>query len=62
MSKEYVSFAVMILGFVLPKLGVDVDANSLTTTIHTVVVVVAGLVGMIARYQKGDIDLLGRKV
>lgn len=61
MSKEYISFAVMLLGFILPKLGVEVDANALTTTIHTLVVVVAGIVGMVARYQKGGIDLLGRK-
>ena len=61
MSKEYIAFAVMILGFVLPKLGVDVDANTLTTTLHTLVVVIAGIVGMIARYQKGDITVLGRK-
>lgn len=62
MSKEYVAFAVMLLGFILPKLGVEVDANALTTTIYTLVMVASGVIGMIARYRKGDINIAGVKL
>jgi len=61
MSKEYVAFAVMILGFILPKLGVEVDANALSTTIYTLVMIATGIVGMVSRYKKGDITLGGLK-
>jgi len=61
MSKEYTSFAIMILGVLLPKFGVNVDENALTTTLYTLIMIFSGVFGMVARYKKGDIKLSGAR-
>jgi len=61
MSKEYISFVVMLLATLLPKIGVALPSEDLTTAISVVVTIVAGLAGMAARYNKGDITLFGKK-
>ena len=60
-SKEYISSAVIVIVGVLGLFGKTVDAVSLTSFISSVVVVVSGIVVMVSRFRKGDINLLGAK-
>lgn len=61
MSQTYVSAIVAILATLLPKLGVQVGSEELTSIISAVVVVVSGIWIIVRRYKKGDIKLSGRR-
>lgn len=61
MSKEYVSFLVIILATILPKIGVEIANDALTTFVFVTATIIAGIVGAVARYSKGDISVLGKR-
>lgn len=61
MSQTYLTTLVMILATVLPKLGIMVGSEELTTTIQTIVVIVGGLWVMWRRFQTGDINIFGQR-
>jgi hypothetical protein len=61
MSPSYTSAVVAILATLLPRVGVEIGSEELTSLISAIVVVVSGLVIIYRRYMKGDITLLGGK-
>jgi len=61
MSPSYTSAIVAILATLLPRVGVEIGSEELTSLISAIVVVVSGLVIIYRRYTKGDITLLGGK-
>jgi len=60
-SKEYVSAIVIVIVGILGVFGKTVDAASLTSFLTSLVVVISGIVVMISRFKKGDINILGAK-
>jgi len=60
-STEYVSAIVVILVSILPRLGFQVGSEELTAWIQAGITLVGGIVIMIRRYRKGDINILGAK-
>lgn len=58
-SQTYASVIVLLLAQVLPKLGVVIGTEELTTTVATVVTIVSGLWIAIRRYQAGDVSSFG---
>lgn len=60
-SQTYIAAAVVILSQVLPLLGINVGSEALTTTLTTILAVVAGVWVMVRRYSNGDITALGRR-
>lgn len=60
MSPTYISTIVLILAQVLPWLGIQVGGEALTTTASTLITVVAGVVILVRRLQKGDITVFGK--
>ncbi len=61
MSQTYAAAIVVLLSQVLPLLGINVGTEALTTTLATVITVVAGLWVIVRRLQNGDIDAFGRR-
>ena len=61
MSLTYISFAVEILTYLLPKLGINLSGDAITVTITTLVQVVAGIGVFYGRYRAGGISALGVK-
>ena len=59
MSQEYLSAVVAILAVLLPKFGVEIGSEALTTTLSTIITVISALWIMFRRYQRGDINVLG---
>lgn len=59
MSQTIISVIVLLLAQLLPKLGVQFDSESLTTTVQLIVSVAAALWIWVRRYQAGDIKVLG---
>ena len=59
MSSTYIAVIVNVLAFFLPKLGVVIGSEELTTTIQTLsTVITAGWV-LYQRYEVGDITPFG---
>lgn len=61
MSQTYLAVIVMVLSSLLPKIGVEVGSEALTTTLSVILTVGAALWAMIRRYQAGDITALGAR-
>lgn len=61
MSTTYIAAFVSLLVIILPKFGINIAAEELTSTIQAVVVAVSSVVIMIRRYRHGDINALGAK-
>ena len=59
MSQTYISVVVMLLGTFLPKLGVTIGSDALTTTIQTIVVIGGAIWALVRRYQAGNVTVLG---
>lgn len=59
MSTTYISVLVIFLAQLLPKLGITVGTDELTTTVTTIVTLASGVWILIRRYQKGDVTLAG---
>ena len=60
-SATYAGIIVSILGSLLPKLGVSVGGDDLTTTVSVLVTVLGGLWAFWGRYRKGGITLWGTR-
>jgi uncharacterized membrane protein len=61
MSQTYISAVIVILSQLLPVLGIQVGSDAVTTTVSTLVAVVAGIWIMIRRLQQGDINVVGAR-
>lgn len=58
-SQTYIAVAVNVLTIVLPRLGIELGSEELTTTIQTVVAIVTGIWILLRRYRQGDITIAG---
>lgn len=61
MSKEYIGAFVIVLSQILPMMGIEVTVEALGVTANTIIAIVAGIGVMIARYGKGNINVLGAR-
>lgn len=61
MSQTYVGIIVMLLSTFLPKLGVTIDNDSLTTTISVLLTLAGALWAFWGRYRKGGITVAGMR-
>lgn len=59
MSTTYISVIVMVLAQLLPKFGVLVESDALTTTVTTLATLFAGLWILIKRYRQGGVNFAG---
>ncbi len=59
MSQTYIAILVNILATLLPKIGVTVGSEALTTTLQTLIVVISGVWVLIRRYKRGDVTVAG---
>ena len=59
MSQIYVSAIVALLALFLPKIGVSIGSEELTTTVQTIVITVSAIWIMIRRKKLGGINVLG---
>lgn len=59
MSTTIIAVIVNLLAAILPKIGVQVGTEALTSTIQTLVLIVSGLWVWYQRVQKGDVSPLG---
>lgn len=63
MSKTYIGIVVMLLSEFLPRFGVTIGTEDLTTTVTVIGIIVGALVAFIGRYNAGGIKWFGaRKV
>lgn len=63
MSQTIVSVFVILLSQILPKVGVEVGSDQLTTTVSTVITIIATLWIWIRRVNKNtDVNAIGKKV
>lgn len=60
-SQTYASVIVIVLAQLLPKLGVEIGSDQLTTTITTILTIVGALWVLIRRHRAGDVTLFGRR-
>ena len=61
MSTTIVSMIIVILGTLLPKFGIEVGSEALTTTVSTILVVGAAIWAWIRRVNQGDVTPLGKR-
>lgn len=61
-SQTYIAVLVMVLAQVLPKIGVDLGSDALTTTVSVLATIGAALWALVRRYQAGGITKLGQRV
>lgn len=60
MSQTYVGILVSLLGtFVIPRLGVDIGNDALTTTVSVLLTIGGALWALLRRYQAGGVNLAG---
>ena len=62
MSQTYVSIIVMLLATILPKVGITLGNDALTTTIQTLLVLGGGLWVLVRRYQAGGVTVFGSRI
>lgn len=60
-SSTYLSSVIAILAIILPKLGLEIGTDALTTTVSTLVAIGGMLWGLYQRYLRGDVTPLGFK-
>lgn len=62
-STTYIAVIVNLLSVILPKVGVEVGSDQLTSALQTLIAVASGIYLLIKRYREGGISVLGvRKV
>lgn len=61
-SQTFLAVFVMVLSNVLPKLGVTVGDEALTTTVSVLLTVGAALWALVRRYQAGGVNMVGKRV
>jgi hypothetical protein len=59
MSQTYIGIIVMLLATFLPKLGITLGADQLTTTVSVVLTIAGGLWAFWGRYKAGGITWAG---
>jgi len=58
-SSQYVSAFVIILAAILPKFGLVVGSEELTTWLQAGITLIGGAIIMYKRYKQGGISVLG---
>lgn len=61
MSQTIVAVAINLLSVILPKAGVTVGSEELTTTVTTIIAVVSALYIWVRRVKNGDVNALGKR-
>lgn len=61
MSQTYLAQIVMVLALVLPKIGVALPSDQLTTVVQGIVIVGGVFWTLYRRYQAGDITVAGTR-
>ncbi len=62
MSQTYLAVLVMVLAQILPKIGVNLGNDALTTTVSVLVTVGGALWALVRRYQAGGVTVFGSRV
>lgn len=60
-SPTYLSAVIVVLSQILPLVGINVGSEALTTTISTIVAIVAGIVIAFRKYSEGNINAMGKR-
>lgn len=58
-STTYIAVIVNVLSFLLPKVGITVGSEELTTTLQTLITLASGLWILKERYAKGGVSVMG---
>ena len=61
MSTTYTAVILNILSFILPKIGIEVGSEAVTTTVQTIVTIATGIWILVERYKKGGITIFGTR-
>lgn len=61
MSQTYIGLVVSLLGTFLPKVGVVLPNEELTTTVSALVTVIGALWAFWGRWRKGDLTVVGTR-
>lgn len=59
MSTTIIAVIVQLLAVLLPKIGIEVGSEALTTTVSTLAVVGSGVWIWVQRVKKGDVTTIG---
>lgn len=59
MSQTYIAIVVMVLSQLLPKWGIVLESEALTTTVSTVALLLGAVWALYRRYRAGGISTLG---
>ncbi len=62
MSQTYIGIIVMVLSTLLPKLGLNLGSDELTTTATTLLTIAGALWAFWGRYRAGGITLFGMRI
>lgn len=60
-SQEYVSLLVVLLANLLPKVGLVLGTEPITTLATLIITVIGVIWAMYRRHRKGDISIVGTK-
>ena len=61
LSQTYVSAIIVLLAEILPRMGLVIGNDKLTSLIQAVAIIVGGIWIMVRRYRQGDISAVGVK-
>ena len=61
-SQTYLGIIVLFLSEVLPKLGLTIGSDQITTTIYTLAAIGGAIGALWGRYRLGGVNALGFKV
>ena len=59
MSQTYIAILVMVGGALLPKLGLEIGNDDLTTAVSVIAVIIGAIWAMVRRYLMGGINAAG---
>ena len=59
MSQTYIAVIVMVLSQLMPKLGLEIGNDALTTSVSTLLLIGGAVWALVRRHQAGGIDALG---
>jgi len=59
MSTTYIGNIIAILSLILPKFGITIGSDELTTTASTIGGIIGGFIVFYGRYKAGGVSLLG---
>lgn len=59
MSQTYLGIIVMILSVFLPKLGITIGSDELTTTVTVITTIIGALWAFYGRYRLGGVNFAG---